>query len=210
MLQTLGGETQLCPVEGCGGFDKPDERTTDKWIPWKTGLVYAQQEHTLVAIKQEKNERSEKQLNWIPGEFRIEVHVYVPEWIMLAKGHGDFSTNPNYVHGLATSLIVMISQHVRALGSNWFPGMFLTPSARHAFVTYMPCWKCFAQIETKAKQQPPKLSGGYVSKNGKPIYSFILEESVEPAVQKKDLECPLHGSIEVVEIAPDLVSNRFV
>ena len=212
MLQALSGETRFSPVEGSGKFDKLHEFTVDdldKWIPWKTGIAHAQQDHTLVVIKQENNEKSEEKLKWIKGTFTIEVHINVPEWIMLAKKHGElnnFLANPNYVHGLATSLIVMISQHVRALGSDWFPGMFLTPSSHHQFTTYMPCWKCFAQIETDAEQQPPKSSGGYISKDGKPIYSFIFEESVVPAVQQKDMECPLHGLIKVVEIAPDLVS----
>ena len=212
MLLALRGETQISPEEGGENFKELNGCSIDdvhRWIPWKTGIAHAQQERTLVVIKQGKNEKTEENLKWMQGTFMVELHIYVPEWIMLAKEHGELNyslTNPNYVLGLATSLIVMISQHVRALGSDWFPGMFLTPSNYHQFTTYMPCWKCFAQIEANAEQQPPKSSGGYISKDGKPIYSFIFEESVVPAIQQKDMECPLHGLIKVVEIAPDLVS----
>ena len=216
VLQALSGETQFSPVEGGENFDKLHECTVDdldKWIPWKTGIAHAQREHTLVVIKQENNEKSEENLKWIKGTFTIEVHINVPEWIMLAKKHGEVNnslTNPNYVHSLATSLIVMISQHMRALGRDWFPGIFLTLPDHHRFTTYMPCWKCFAQIETDAKQQPPKSLGGYISRCGKPIYSFIFEESIVTVLQQKDMECPIHGLMKVVEIAPDLVSNHFV
>ena len=197
------------------GIESHGECYLDDWIPWKTGIARkcTQQESTLVVIKQEENKDSKENLQWIQGSVRIEVHIHVPEWIKLAKEHGEDNisiNDPNYVHSLATSLIVMISQHVKALGSDWFPGMFLTPSSQHGFTTYMPCWKCYAQLEGSTNLQPPKLPGGFITQDGKPMYCFIFEKCIVPAVQQKDMQCPVHGFMKVVQIAPDLVSNPLI
>ena len=217
VLKTLNNETQFSPTEGCESFSESRDECTsdylDDWIPWKTGIARTHQESTLVVVKQEENKDGKEKLKWIQGSVRIEVHIHVPEWIRLAKEHGEensFLNDPKYVHSLATSLTVMISQHVRALGNDWFPGMFLTPSSQHGFTTYMPCWKCFAQPETDTTYQPPKLPGGYIALDEKPVFCFIFEECIVLAVQQKDMECPVHGFMEVVQIAPDLVSNCMI
>ena len=218
VIKGLSNETLFSPMEGCGSFSEShDECTTDyldDWIPWKTGIACTQQERTLVVITQEENKDGGKdEPKCIQGSVRIEVHIHVPEWIELAKEHGEDNislNDPNYVHSLATSLIVMISQHVKALGSDWFPGMFLTPSSQHGFTTYMPCWKCYAQLEGGDNWQPPNLPGRYIAQDEKPVYCFIFEECIVPAVQQKDMQCPAHGFMKVVQIAPDLVSNPLV
>ena len=201
-------------MEGCASFSEShDECATDyldDWIPWKTGIACTQQERTLVVITQEENKDGEQKLKWIQGSFRIKVHIHVPEWIKLAKEYGEETFSLNYVHSLATSLMVMISQHVKALGSDWFPGMFLTPSSQHGFTTYVPCWKCCAEIKADTEWQPPLLPGGYISNYEKPTYCFIFEESMVPAVEQKGTKCPVHGFMKVAEIAPDLVSNYWL
>ncbi len=167
-------------------------------------------------MKQEENKTPDDEvavgfqvkLNWLDEKYRIEVHVYTPEWVTLANEllqceQINYSLdNPNCLPGLATRLIVMISQHIKSLACDWFPGMLHTP------LTYAPCWKGFAEIGTAKGGNPVVLPGLYIAKNQNPVHCFILEDNIVSAAQGKDLECPLHGNIKVFQTAPDLVGGR--
>ena len=153
------------------------------------------------------------QFNWMEGTYRVEVHVYTPEWVTLANellacDKINYSLdNPDCLPGLATRLLVMISLHIKSLASDWFPGMFLSPTTQPAkFPTYMPCWKCFAEIGAERLQDSAKLPGLYIVKDHNPVHCFVFDDTIVPAALQRDLECPIHGKIKVNHIAPDLVS----
>ena len=130
-------------------------RETLHWIPWKTGIAFSHRGRTLLVVKQANNKalvESDRahQVYLLEGKIRVEVHVYTPEWVALANellncDKMSYSLdNPFCLPGMATRLLVMISQHVKSLASDWFPGMFITPQSQK-FPTYMPCWKCYAR-----------------------------------------------------------------
>ena len=192
------------------------------WIPWKTGIAFAHRGRTLLVVKQEINQSLDAtlgpnlhtQLNWLEGLYRIEVHIYTREWVVLASELLECQQitysldNPSCLPSLATRLLVIISQHVKSLASKWFPGMLVASSNHHTELsTYMPCWKCFAEIGLVRGGNPVHLPGIYIARNQNPIHCFIFEESIVPAAQDKDLECPIHGKIKVVHLAPDLVRS---
>jgi hypothetical protein len=123
-----------------------------------------------MAMKQEVNEPCEGFLDaWqmklksiLHSKIRIEIHIYTNEWVSLTNELLELNSH-NFsfegLPGLATKLLVMLTGHVKALAMDWFPGMLLSPSAAasssEAFITYVPCWKCYAEIGT-----PRSLSGG--------------------------------------------------
>ena len=68
------------------------------------------------------------QIKNLSGNFRIEVHVYAPDWITLvnefASDEGtDF--DPFSLTAMATQLLIMISKHIETLASDWFPGTYV-------------------------------------------------------------------------------------
>ena len=74
---------------------------------------------------------------------------------------------------------------------------------------YLPCWKCYGH---KLCDQPPptdaRLDGNWVFHETNPVYCFTLKESIVPAAQGQDLECPIHGKIQIMHMAPDLVWQK--
>ena len=188
------------------------------WMPWKTGIVYKCKGHTLLLIKQEVNQKpaisdippAQANLPTLPGEYRIEVHIYTNEWVKLLNylsEQGVFNPNvpPNYIPGLATRLLVVLSTHIKALAQNYFSGMLLSPQGGNV-VTYMPCWKCFAEIPFNFDRDGDYQNTVFVWKGITPVTCFGVEDSIVRAIQGEDFECHLHRKILAVHLAPDLVS----
>ena len=104
-----------------------------------------------MTIKQESNEPSEEFLEvWklriatLDSKYRIEAHVYVNEWIALTR---EANLRSLKFTSLATKLMVMLTAHVKALTTSWFPRMLISSKTR-SLSTYMPCWKCYADAES--------------------------------------------------------------
>ncbi len=187
------------------------------WTPWKTGIVYKCRGRTLLLIKQEICSRPvdvppeiiELYPN-LTGEYRIEVHIYTNEWVKLAndlseQGILNSSLSPDFIPGLATKLLVVLSTHIKSLAINYFSGMLLSHLGRHA-VTYMPCWKCFAEVSSpRQPNQEDLINSLFVWKKNTPVTCFGVEDSIVKAIKGEDFECILHGKIKVVHLAPDLV-----
>lgn len=191
------------------------------WIPWKTGIAFAHRGRTLLVLKQEANESNPEYLSqWdfsvrlLEEAYRIEVHVYTDEWIQLVNeisevGRLDIQLTPPNVTAYATRLLVMISGHIKSLATNWFRGMLVSPPGM-SFVTFTPCWKCYAEIGFGSLRQlvsNKSLSGYFICKLMNPVHCFILEETIVPAALSQDLHCPIHSSVKFVHMVPDLVST---
>ena len=190
------------------------------WIPWKTGIAFAHRGRTLLVLKQESNEvcpdflnRWEFSIKLLEEAYRVEVHIYTDEWIKLVEdlaeaGRLDVQITPTNVTAFATRLLVMVSGHVKSLATHWFPGMLVAPHG-FSFVTFMPCWKCYAEIgfDTIKKMAGKKISGHFICKSMNPVHCFVLEENVVPAALSQDLNCPIHSYVKYVHMVPDLVSQ---
>ncbi len=118
-----------------------------------------------MVLKQDTNEPSEEftvkweeKVNLESGKHRIEIHVYTNEWMSLANELNSYHSLPldnfDYILGLATKLLIIVTEHVNDLAKNWFPRMF-RPMLHQRLNTYLPCWKCWAEIG-----KPKPLDGG--------------------------------------------------
>ena len=150
------------PSAGFSGRKSPSicltETSNLKITPWKTGLAFSCRGHTLLVMTQTTNKPCEKFLeDWgtrvkvLRGEYRIEIHIYTNEWIKLAGNLAELDfhnlqiDNPDSIPGLATKLLVMLTNHVKTLATGYFTGMLNLPRPG-VFSSYVPCWKCFAEI----------------------------------------------------------------
>ena len=131
------------------------DRDTLNWTPWKTGMAFSYHGHTLMVIKQESNEPSDKffekwqfNLTLLKAKYRIEAHIYINEWMALSNSCGESFISQ------ATKLVVMISMHVKSLATNWFPKMLIS-SENQSFSTHIPCWKCYVK-NTSLNSSPCK------------------------------------------------------
>ena len=226
LLRVIGGDQLYGQIGQVYSENSPSFQDKDSlhWIPWKTGIAFAHKGRTLLVLKQEPNLPCEKFLSiWTPNKFtlleatwRIEVHVHTDDWIKLVAdlsdtGQIDQSLSPSYITGLATRLLVMILQHVKSLATIYFPGMLVSHHPYpQTFPTYMPCWKCFAEIGLARLANQSRFPGHYVCKNLNPVYCFDVDENIVLALREGDLECAIHGRIKVQRIAPDLVSRCIV
>ena len=197
ILRTIIGEDPYLIEEG---EDSAQSKEVDlDWMPWKTGIVFKCKGRTLLLIKQEANQDSqpsdvpplETALPTLPGDYRIEVHIYTNEWINLVNylsEQGVFNPNvpPHYIPGLATRLLVVLSTHIKALAQNYFSGMLLSPQGGNV-VTYMPCWKCFAEIPCNVDSSGDYHNTLFIWKGNTPVTCFGVEDSIVSAIQGEDL-----------------------
>ena len=148
------------------------------WTPWKTGIVFAFRGRTLLVIKQAINKPGDNfQETWgdriqpLQAEYRIEVHIYTNEWVTLSieLSQLDLPSLPlERIPGLATKLLVMLTGHVKTLATTYFSGMLSLPPSG-MFTTYMPCWKCCAEINS-----PKNLSTGETTTGCVPTVALFL------------------------------------
>ena len=116
--------------------------------------------------------------------------------------------NHSYVVGLATRLLVMISQHIESLVKIWFAKM-LKSQPNGSFVTHVPCWKCFANIDTKHIPESALAKPGcFIQTTKNLVYCFELEENIIVTALRKDVHCPMHGLLEIAQLMPDLVRKN--
>ena len=136
-------------------FDRIECHEILNWTPWKTGIAFAHRGRTLLVMKQVTNQPSDEFLKaWgtsvhlLKSEYRIEIHIYTNEWVTLCVELMDLNL-PSFpldnMSGLATKLLVMLTGHVKTLATTFFAGM-LSLLRGGMFSSYVPCWKCFAEI----------------------------------------------------------------
>ncbi len=198
--------------------EEPVQGITLDWIPWKTGIVYSCRGRTLLLIKQETSSKPvdipQETLDSFPtlnGEYRIEVHIYTNEWIKLANDLSELgllntSLPPDFIPGLATKLLVVLSTHIKSLAINYFTGMLQSHQGQHA-VTYMPCWKCFAEVGSGSTINEDLSSHLFTWNNTTAVTCFGVEDSIVKCIKGGSFECPFHGNIKIVHLAPDLVNK---
>ena len=206
----LQGEDERFPLEE--GFH---DKEVLNWLPWKTGIAFAHRGITLFVVKQQNNISEDHLITGtpvhpLPGRFRVETHVYTPEWVKLAEqllACDRCSYTVDCLPALATRLLVLSVKHITSLAMDWFPGM-LTSTLPARLTTYAPCWKCFAELEVDKINDVAALSGTCIFKNVQPVHCFNMDDCILPAVQQRDLACAIHRNIRVAHMAPDLVSRR--
>ena len=74
----------------------------------------------------------------------------------------------------------------------------------HLPTVHLPCWKCYGH-KPFDREDVRWSCGDWVFHEGSPVYCFALSQTIVPASQGSDLECPLHGKIRIMHTAPDLV-----
>lgn len=171
-------------------------------------------------------------LHLLTSKQRIEIHIYINEWVTLTNellGPNSYTLSlDNNIRGLATKLLVMVTGHVKALAMNWFQGMLMPVNN---FTTHMPCWKCYAEIETPRPLSEGtcecvlnlyfflhgthdyfpwsgKINGSFICEKNNPISSFVVEDHIVTAALGKTLKCCFHGNVKIMHMAPDLVSHN--
>ena len=219
ILKRLIGEENLPTPTGSPDHLKEDEKATTenmlKWKPWKMGVTFSYRGRTLLVVKEEDNAPPEgnDELEWLPAKRRIEIHVYVQEWFevqteLQLAGHSTTMLEHTFsLPGIATQLLVKISQHMLSLARDWFRGML-----ENEFI-YIPCWKCYGQMAAKGDvleaDTSARTSKRFFPVNRRdekfPAFTFNHENCIIPAALGQGLHCPVHGPVKVVHIAPDLV-----
>ena len=220
ILRTLIGEDDVNPRASVCLKELTEQQEKEnmlKWKPWKMGVAFSHRGRTLLVVKEESNVALEtnEEFEWLPAKKRIEIHVYVHEWFevqseLQIKGcQATMLQNTFSLPGIATQLLVKISQHVLSLSIDWFQGMLASQ------YIYVPCWKCYGQMEPDVEEGQhtgvPKSERQYFPVSGYgvnfPVYAFNHEKCIVIAAQQQDLQCPVHGPIKVIHTAPDLVSE---
>ena len=202
-------------------FPAPNSSFLLNWVLWKTGMAFVFRGRTLLLVCQDKNsqldqpDQSRRSKVW---KYRLTLSVYVPDMLQVLGEVADLGSlddnvlDPSAITGQATRLLVAISNHVLSLDS-WFNSMLLSQQDRSCETSllnigYIPCWKCYGSIEY-TQAPPASYYGGPVilGDDDKPLHCFGFYDCIASASSEEDLQCPFHGSIKPVHVAPDLVSG---
>lgn len=188
-----------------------DKITIDNWKIWKTGISLIFKGRTLFILKQELNLNmnwEEYTIEFFKEMFRIELYLDINECVTLVQDM-DSQLSHSYISGLATRLLVMMSQHVESLVKSWFPGMLKT-QLNGSLMTLVPCWKCYAGIgfdDLSVDQlQMPEC---FVCTIKNPVFCFILEENIVAGSLGRGLQCPIHDELQLLHMMPDLVRTTW-
>ena len=235
------GSTQLTSSNYVAINGQPGELL--KWKPWKKGVAFSHRGRTLLVVKEEDNSppataeelgwleiksdgtrlKPNSEIEWLPAKKRIEIHIYAPEWLNviqeleLTGRPTKMLENPISLPGIATRILVKISQHLLSLAHSWFHGVLSSK------LIYIPCWKCYGRMPMKERESGKKKESEEereasvhraqhdryfpMTRMGEkfPVFSFIHERCIIPAGLEEDLHCSVHGPIKVIHTAPDLV-----
>jgi len=83
----------------------------------------------------------------LKSKFRLELHIFVNEFLSICNHvsgsrpiSDKLSEDAKFISGLATKLLLLLTEHVKKLAEAFFAGMIIFPGS--VFCSYMICWKC--------------------------------------------------------------------
>jgi len=197
------------------GYQSSKEDAFLPWKLWKSGLALAYKETLLLEVKEAVNkaETSEDVATVGDCAFRIEACVNVPGWVTVAGSCGSQNSdqgNAPDIAGDATSIMVEIIKHISSLATNWFPGMFVGDAIEGQVPCFVPCWKCCCNSSpTNDGQQPgleqQDISSYCITRGNGVVYCWEYDTIIIPAIKRKPLWCNDHTSMNIEQLAPELV-----
>ena len=212
--KTLKSLFPLLLMESRGYHSSKDDAFLP-WELWKSGLALAYKETLLLEVKEAVNkaEISEDVATVENFCFRIEACVNVPGWITVAGGSGtqySEQDTPPDIAGDATSIMVEIMKHISSLATDWFPGMFVGDAIEGQVPCFVPCWKCCCNSSPTSEQQlgleQQDITSYRIIRGGSVVWCWGYDTIIIPAVKRKPLWCNVHTSINIEQLAPELVS----
>lgn len=194
------------------GYQSSKDDAFLPWTLWKSGLALAYKGTLLLEVR-EANNKSE------PSEdadttavencpFRVEVCVNVPGWMEVAGAQSDDQDSQPDIAGSATSIMVEIIGHISSLATDWFPGMFAGNAIEGQVPCFVACWRCCCYKSSPVDDQPgldqvvPAFS---IIRDDSNVYCWKYDDIIIPAVKGKPLWCHAHSSINIEQLAPELV-----
>ncbi|CAB0014704.1 unnamed protein product [Nesidiocoris tenuis] len=117
----------------------------------------------------------------------------------------------------AAHLLALATDHIDILLEDWYPTLgtrFVHTSEGRLLVTrIVPCPTCLSQAMSQLNNDnsQSKVSPRIASEEGLPSrldnkppqYSWMVEECILAAIEKKINRCPVHGEISLAHVAPD-------
>lgn len=133
---------------------------------WKKGFTFGYKDKILFIMMQDENIANEafpakfnEGSTILEAKFRIELHVFTNEFMSLSSHLrqsdqvSQVTASMRRISGLATKLLLLLTEHVKKLASDYFSGMIELPGT--VFCSYMVCWKCLSStsLETTPKSK---------------------------------------------------------
>ena len=186
-----------------------DYASTDVPPVWKLhqkGFKIEHENIPLLELKQISNKSSDS----VDNEFmnQIELMVYIVE---IALVHTEFKESESHkstenVIRLATSILVLIEQHILDIGEEWFPGVICSTHNKEV-LSFVPCSSCLSKKKSQSTSSSANTNYQILCFNGCKATCFSLKDLLFAYSQpSRSIKCPLHEEIHVQQLAPDMVS----
>ena len=173
------------------------------WKLYQKGFTVEHEDMILVQLKQVSSKLA-------GDEFKnqIELTVRICEIVLVHKTFKESESHKSTenVIRLATSILVLIEQHILDIGEEWFPGVICC-SFDKEILSYVPCSSCL--IERNGQNTLHLVSNNHkiISFDGCKAVCFSFKDLlVAYAGPSRTIKCPLHNEIHVQQLAPDMVS----
>jgi len=175
------------------------------WKLHQKGLTIEHEKIDLLQLKQVSS-KFDKFTN------QIELIVCIREISLVYKNYKESESHKSTgnVIRLATSILVLIEQHILDIGEEWFPGVFCG-SHNKDVLSFVPCSVCISPTDDQSTSHLASTSQQVLCFNGRQAICFSLKDLlVAHAQPSRSVKCPLHNEIPVQQLAPDMVSMHII
>ena len=172
------------------------------WKLYQKGFTIEHENMTFVQLKQVSSKFGDELTN------QIELTVCICEIVLAHKTYKESESHKSTenVIRLATSILVLIEQHILDIGEEWFPGI-LCCSYNKEVLSYVPCSSCLTEKNSQITLHSITTDHQIICFDGCKAVCFSLKDLlVAYAEPSRTIKCPLHNEIHVQQLAPDMVS----
>ena len=186
-----------------------DYASTDLSSVWKLyqmGFAIEHEDTTLIQLKQVPNKLADNGDDKFANQF--ELTIYICETVLMYKTYKESASQKSTenVIRLATSILVLIEQHILDIGEEWFPGV-LCCSHNKEVLSFVPCSSCLLQTKSQNTLHSASTSHQILSFDDRKAICFSLKDLLVAYAQpSRSIKCPSHDEIHVQQLAPDMVS----
>ena len=175
------------------------------WKLYKKGFTIEHENMTLVQLKEVSNKFGDPVDKFTN---QIELTVRICEIVFMHKTYKESESHKSTgnVIRLATSILVLIEQHILDIGEEWFPGV-ISCSHNKEVLSYVPCSTCLSEKNSQNTLLSVSSDHQIICFDGCKAICFSLKDLLVAYAQpSRTIKCPIHNEIHVQQLAPDMVS----
>lgn len=178
------------------------------WKLYQKGFEIEHESITLLQLKQTSNNSSNSADEKFTNQIELTVHICNIVLVHKTYKESESHKSTENVIRLATSILVLIEQHILDIGEEWFPGVICSTHEQEV-LSFVPCSTCLERPNSQSALSLASTDYQILCFDGRKAICFSLKDLLFAYSQPSgSIKCPLHDEIHVQQLAPDMVSTN--